>query len=1375
MRRLFVAGLMLFVGILGLTASGAAAAPAPAWTIQAIPYPSAFEAGSAYGPDKKGPGYLIQAYNIGAAPTSGEFTIVDTLPAGLLPVPAFPPTAYYGQSGEFFTSETSCSVLGRRITCTGGGDKPVIPGSLVSVVVPVEVQDNAAEKAASSGGFLSESVSVEGGGAVPASTVQPTPVSTTASPFGFLPQPAGLYGLTTNADGSVASQAGSHPDQMTVAGMNLAMNRNDLAPLLPAGGGLRDAVVELPRGTVVNPAAAPRCTEAALESGSIGCPDASQVGTVELALSLGAGFGTGPSVHPVYNLVPPPGYPAELGFEVVQGTYVHLLGSVRSDGSFTLTAAGRDVLARVAVGGVRTTLWGVPSDGSHDAQRGTCLFHFGETGCAVPRTARPFLAMPSSCGGPLTTKAKIDSWEAPGTFVEGTYQSTDLEGNPVGVDGCNRLGFEPSIAARATTDQGDSPSGLDFTLHQPQAEVPPPTPGSSVEVCNRGSWKEATSYSFRWLLDGTPIPGAVTREHEVSSEDAGHSLQCEVSASGSSNGPALATSAPLAVPPAPATPVPAVSVRPSLHTRTQTLTVTGSGGEYLLNYGGKTTPALAFDAGAAEIQESLEGLEPIGAGNVVVSGVSSPYEIAFVGKLAEAEPLFTLSPTQEEKENEEPAPAVLSPTLDCEPGNWSEAPSFAYQWLSSGSPQEGQTASTYAVPVGQPSRTVQCEVTATNSSGSTVAFSVGAPESLIVPDIQPSETDIPLNTANLKDATVNLPEGMSVNPSAANGLEGCSIGQIGLSSPVGSTPVRFVEEPAHCPDASKIGSAEAIVPLLVDEPSFETQLPHPLHGSVYLAKPFDNPFGSLLGLYLVIEDEETGVIAKLAGRVEADPATGQLTTTFAENPELPLEDVKLSLYGGPRASLTSPLACGTHTTTSTLTPWSTPEGADAHPSDSFQTTGNCSASESSAPTGYSFAAGTVDPLAGAFSPFVLKLSRRDGSQHLTGLDLTLPEGLTGKLAGVPYCSEAQIAQARARSNPEEGKLEIQGPSCPQASEVGTVTVAAGSGPSPIYVTGHAYLAGPYKGAPLSMAIVTPAVAGPFDLGVVVVRVALEVNLETAQISAKSDPLPTILQGIPLDIRSVAVQLSRPGFTLNPTDCEAASVGAQVSTAAGQIDGLSNRFQVGGCDKLAFKPKLKLQLKGATRRSGHPALKAVVTMPPGGANLARVQVGLPHSEFLDQGNLDKVCTQPQLKAASCPAGAVYGHAKAWSPLLEKPLEGPVYLGVGYGHELPDLVADLNGQIRILAHGKVDTTKKHGLRNTFEVIPDAPVSRIVLEMKGGKKYGLLENSENVCHKTQRVSARFAAQNGKVAQLHPKIANGCGGKHHKRHARHHGKHRG
>lgn len=609
------------------------------------------------------------------------------------------------------------------------------------------------------------------------------------------------------------------------------------------------------------------------------------------------------------------------------------------------------------------------------------------------------------------------------------------------------------------------------------------------------------------------------------------------------------------------------------------------------------------------------------------------------------------------------------------------------------------------------------------------------------------------STAALKDVRVTLPEGMTLNAAAANGLAACTEAQMGYQ-PEGSK-IRFATSPQSCPDAAKIGTLEASTPLL------EEQLP----GAVYVAKPFDNPFGSLLAIYLAIEDEETGIVAKLAGKVEPDPKTGQLTARFTDNPQLPIEDIDLHFFGGDRATLKTPLTCGTKTTTTTLTPWSTPEGADASPTDSFATSvaaapGPCPGSEAEAPNAPSFSAGTVNPLAGAYSPFVLRIARADGTQRITGIETMLPQGLVGKLAGIPYCPESAIALAKSREAPDRGKEEQASPSCPAASEVGSVQVTAGAGNAPIPVSGHAYLAGPYKGAPLSMVVVVPGVAGPFDLGNVVNRIALNVGEFDARIHAVSDPLPTIIDGIPLNVRSVEVRLDRAGFTLNPTSCEAMAIDGSVTTPAGQTASLTNRFQVGDCKRLAFKPKLELRLSGATKRTGHPALKAVLTFPQGAtsANIARAQVGLPHSEFLDQGNLDQVCKQADLKAGTCPKSSVYGHAKAWSPLLDKPLEGPVYLGVGFGYSLPALVADLNGQIRFLLKSKVDTTKQDGIRNTFEAAPDAPVSRFVLEMKGGPKYGLLQNSENICAKTQRASVAFRAHNGKVRHLTPKIANGC-----------------
>lgn len=590
---------------------------------------------------------------------------------------------------------------------------------------------------------------------------------------------------------------------------------------------------------------------------------------------------------------------------------------------------------------------------------------------------------------------------------------------------------------------------------------------------------------------------------------------------------------------------------------------------------------------------------------------------------------------------------------------------------------------------------------------------------------------------------VALPIGITVNPSAAAGQGACPLSQFEPGD--GSTP--------SCPSSSKIGTLVANSPLL-DEP---------VEGGVYLAEQQHNPFGSLVGIYIIAQAPSRGVTIAQAGRVEIDQATGQLTTVVDGLPPVPYSSFQLNLREGPRAPLTTPLACGTYQTTARLYPFSDPSTATVRTAPFKITSGPegsaCVGSEAQLPHAPTFEAGTQTPLAGMYSPFILKVMRGEASQHLQALNVTLPLGLTARLAGTAECSDAQIAQATARSHEGEGLLEQQSPSCPSGSEIGTVIVGAGSG-SPLYVQGHAYLAGPYKGAPLSIAIITPAIAGPFDLGVVVVRAALFVNESTAQVTVKSDPLPTSLQGIPLDVRSIAVQVAKRNFTLNPTSCEVKALSAEAISTTGQVADLQNRFQVGGCQGLKFEPKLNIQLKGPTKRAGHPALKAVVTYPKSGeyANIASAQVGLPHALFLDQGNLNKVCKQAELKSSTCPKSSVYGHAKAWSPLLDKPLEGPVYLGVGYGYKLPALVADLNGQVRFLLVGKVDTNKENGLRNTFQVVPDAPVSRFILELKGGKKYGLLENSENLCAKKQRAEARLVAQNGLIDKLQPLIGVQC-----------------
>jgi hypothetical protein len=608
---------------------------------------------------------------------------------------------------------------------------------------------------------------------------------------------------------------------------------------------------------------------------------------------------------------------------------------------------------------------------------------------------------------------------------------------------------------------------------------------------------------------------------------------------------------------------------------------------------------------------------------------------------------------------------------------------------------------------------------------------------------------------------MKLPAGMSVNPSSAAGLGGCTPEQVGLSTAVGDPVARFGGEPAQCPDDSKLGTVTIKTALLAN----------PMPGEIYLAQPYQNPFNSLLALYIVVDDPQSGIRIKLAGDVSTDPQTGQLTITFGENPQLPFEEFKVSMFTGARAALRTPVVCGTHTTTSTMTPWSSPYLAPVNPTNSYDIDrapagGNCVSAESQAPNSPSFDAGTSDPTAGAYTPFTLRIARADGSQPIKAIRATLPKGLLGKLAGIPYCSDADLGAAAAKS----GRDEQASPSCPGASQVGSVEVGAGAGPTPFHAPGKVYLAGPYKGAPLSLAVITPAVAGPFDLGTVVIRNALNVDPESTQITAVSDPIPSILKGIPLDIRTIDLSIDRNQFTLNPTNCNPTQVDGQTTSVFDQNAGLHDSFQVGGCGALAFAPKLTLNLKGGTRRAKYPALRVALDTGASSANIARAQVALPHSEFLAQNHIRTICTRVQFAASACPEAAIYGRATAWSPLLDQPLSGPVYLRSS-DHKLPDLVADLRGQINVALVGRIDSFKG-GIRTTFESVPDAPVSKFVLRMQGGKK-GLLTNSRDICRTVNRATVQFDGQNGKIADSKPALRSanckGKGKRAHKKAAKH------
>jgi hypothetical protein len=611
-----------------------------------------------------------------------------------------------------------------------------------------------------------------------------------------------------------------------------------------------------------------------------------------------------------------------------------------------------------------------------------------------------------------------------------------------------------------------------------------------------------------------------------------------------------------------------------------------------------------------------------------------------------------------------------------------------------------------------------------------------------------------LGTPPLRKTVVTLPAGMSVNPSSANGLKGCSLAQIGISAsgqPDGAAP--------ECPDASKLGTVELQTPAL----------PGTLEGQIYLAKQTENPFGKLLAIYIVINDPTTGVLVKLPGEVRADPSTGQLQTVVDNNPQFPFSELRAHFFGGQRAALRTPPICGTYKISSELTPWSAPEsGPPATPSSSFQivTSANgepCPASEGARPNSPGFSAGTREPFAASYSPFLLHIARQDGSQEFGSLSVAMPPGLVGKLAGISECPEAALAAVATKT----GAAELASPSCPASSKVGTVTVGAGAGLEPYYATGQIYLAGPYKGAPLSLAIITPAVAGPYDLGDVVVRNALQVDPETTRITAVSDPIPHILQGIPLDVRSIEINADRQSFILNPTNCERFSVAATETSTLGTQAALSNPFQVGGCAKLGFKPHLSLTLKGKVTRAATPRLIAKLTYPKGTyANVASAQVTLPPSAFLDNAHIQTICTRVQFSAGTklgenCPAKSIYGRARAVTPLLDAPLSGPVYLRSS-SHELPDLVVALDGQVPVALDGRTDSVKG-ALRNTFEAVPDAPVTSFEVELFGGKR-GLIEMSSGFC-KNPRAKVKFTGQNGKVQETRPKVGGSCGRKAKKR----------
>lgn len=602
----------------------------------------------------------------------------------------------------------------------------------------------------------------------------------------------------------------------------------------------------------------------------------------------------------------------------------------------------------------------------------------------------------------------------------------------------------------------------------------------------------------------------------------------------------------------------------------------------------------------------------------------------------------------------------------------------------------------------------------------------GAPTGLEVTFRQPASDGVNvLEPSQTRDIRVDLPAGLAVNTGSADGLGVCSEEQVRLGK----------RENAVCPDAAKLADAEFDIPAL----------PRRMKGAVYLREP--EP-GNLFRFWLVADD--LGLHIKLPGQLIVDHASGQIKSMVLNIPQAPVREAKLIFKAGFRAPLVNPPACGTYFTNYEFTPWSgrlpikasTPMTIDE----------GCDGLGGFSPR---LSAGTTDPRGGQHSPFLFNLTRQDGEQNPAALDVTLPQGLTATFAGISRCDG----------------LAAQTGACPAASRIGRVLAAVGYGSAPLWVPQPAkrptavYLGGPYKGAPLSVVAVVPAQAGPFDLGDEVVRSAVDVDPVTAQGSVRSDPLPQIKEGIPLRYRTIQVQLDRPDFMLNPTGCAEKTIEAVVTSSQGAVARPSTPFEATNCASLGFKPQLSFRLRGGTRRGSHPALRAVVKPRAGDSNFAAASVALPHSEFLDQGHIGTVCTRVQFAAEKCPAASIYGHVVAHSPLFDETLSGPVYLRSS-SHPLPDLVAALSGPpsfpVEVDLAGRVDSING-GIRTTFDLVPDAPVSSFVLSMQGGKK-GLLQNSTNLCAATHNATAKFTAQNGRTETQHPALKVSCAsrGKH-------------
>jgi hypothetical protein len=605
-------------------------------------------------------------------------------------------------------------------------------------------------------------------------------------------------------------------------------------------------------------------------------------------------------------------------------------------------------------------------------------------------------------------------------------------------------------------------------------------------------------------------------------------------------------------------------------------------------------------------------------------------------------------------------------------------------------------------------------------------------------------------TPALKNTTIVFPEGMTVDPSSANGLGVCTNAEIGYQ---GGSLFNFSLAPPECPESSKIGTLELETPLIAGK----------LYGEVFLAAQNDNPFHSTFATYIVVNDPVTGVVLKLAGELKADPSMGRLTAVFDETPQLPFSALRVHFFGGPRAELATPPSCGVFTTNSVLEPWSAPDsGPAATPFDNYTIGENCA-------TGFApaFTGGSTNLQAGAFTTFQASFERQDNDQELAGAAIDLPPGMLADVPSVTECGETEL-KAEAADAPTGG--------CPANSQVGTVEAGAGPGPNPLFVPGKVFWTGPYNGGPFGLAVVVSANPGPFHFGNVVVRQSIRINPSTAAVTDISDPFPRYLDpvgpngqttGIPIKLRRVDVEINRPGFTFNPTNCskETFKVGGQITSVNSASKTLATPFQVTNCASLKFTPKFAVATSGKNSKASGTSLAVKLTYPslPSGseANIKQVKVELPRQLPSRLTTLQKACTAARFNAnpADCPSESVIGYAKAVTPSIPVALEGPAYFVSNGGEAFPNLIIVLQGDgVRIDLVGATFISKAGVTSSTFKTVPDAPVGSFELVLPEGK-YSALTALGNLCTEKLTMPTEFLAQSGvRLTQSTPVSVTGC-----------------